>query len=284
MTAETAREVIAEYCLGCHDKGGAKGDLVLEDFDPANPDRRADVAEKMIRKLRAGMMPPPGADRPEPSTVDALALTLETRLDQIAARSPNPGRRTFQRLNRAEYARSIRDLLGLDVDATAFLPPDTISQTSTISPTSRRMSATVLEGYLRAATKISRDAIGDPDASPSSTTYRVPRTASQLEHVEGAPFGTRGGVSVIHNFPADGDYVFRMMLHSIPTGQLYGSTVRGEQLEISINGERAAIIDINPRMSEADPNGMNLQTPPITVKAGAQRVSAAFIAAIGRSG
>ena len=127
MTAETAREVIAEYCLGCHDKGGAKGDLVLEDFDPANPDRRADVAEKMIRKLRAGMMPPPGADRPEPSTVDALALTLETRLDQIAARNPNPGRRTFQRLNRAEYARSIRDLLGLDVDATAFLPPDTIS-------------------------------------------------------------------------------------------------------------------------------------------------------------
>ena len=278
MTAETAREVIAEYCLGCHDKGGAKGDLVLEDFDPANPDRRADVAEKMIRKLRAGMMPPAGADRPEPSTVDALALTLETRLDQIAARNPNPGRRSFQRLNRAEYARSIRDLLGLDVDATAFLPPDTISANFDNIADAQGMSATVLEGYLRAATKISRDAIGDPDASPSSTTYRVPRTASQLEHVEGAPFGTRGGVSVIHNFPADGDYVFRMMLHSIPTGQLYGSTVRGEQLEISINGERAAIIDINPRMSEADPNGMNLQTPPITLKAGAHRVSAAFIA------
>ena len=105
LTAETAREVIAEYCLGCHDKGGAKGDLVLEDFDPANPDRRPDVAEKMIRKLRAGLMPPAGADRPEPSTVDALASTLETRLDQIAARNPNPGRRTFQRLNRAEYAQ-----------------------------------------------------------------------------------------------------------------------------------------------------------------------------------
>ncbi len=146
------------------------------------------------------------------------------------------------------------------------------------------MSATVLEGYLRAATKISRDAVGDPDASPSSTTYRVPRTASQLEHVEGAPFGTRGGVSVIHNFPADGDYTFRMMLHSIPTGQLYGSTVRGEQLEVSINGERVALIDINPRMSEADPNGMNLQTPPIAVKAGAAARVRRLHPAIRRSG
>src|SRR5262245_56112413 len=202
MTADAAREVIAEYCLGCHDKGGAKGDLVLEDFDPASPDRRPDVAEKMIRKLRAGMMPPPGAERPEASTVDALASTLETRLDQLAARNPNPGRRTFQRLNRAEYWQSVRDILGLDVDVTAFLPPDTISANFDNIADAQGMSATVLEGYLRAATKISRDAVGDPEASPSSTTYRVPRTASQLEHVEGAPFGTRGGVSVVHNFPA----------------------------------------------------------------------------------
>jgi hypothetical protein len=101
--------------------------------------------------------------------------------------------------------------------------------------------------------------------------------ASQLAHVEGAPFGTRGGISVVHNFPADGEYTFRLMLHSIPTGQLYGSGVRGEQIEVSVNGQRAAVIDINPRMSESDPNGMNLQTPPIVVKAGPQRVSAAFI-------
>ena len=101
--------------------------------------------------------------------------------------------------------------------------------------------------------------------------------ASQLTHVDGAPFGTRGGISVVHNFPADGDYTFRMMLHSIPTGQLYGSAARGEQIEVSVNGQRVSLIDINPRMSESDPNGMNLQTPPIPVKAGPQRISAAFI-------
>src|SRR5262249_20645302 len=116
-----------------------------------------------------------------------------------------------------------------------------------------------------------------PEAAPGSTTYRVARTASQLAHVDGAPFGTRGGISIVHNFPADGEYTFRMMLHSIPTGQLYGSTARGEQIDVSINGQRVAVLDINPRMSEADPNGMNLQTPPVAVKAGPQRVSAAFI-------
>jgi hypothetical protein len=223
------------------------------------------------------MMPPAGSDRPEVSTLMALAASLEGRLDSHAAKNPNPGRRTFQRLNRAEYANAIRELLGLDVDVAAFLPPDTISHNFDNIADVQSVSPTVLEGYLRAASKISRDAVGDPDAAPGSTTYRVPRTASQLAHVEGAPFGTRGGVSVVHNFPADGEYAFRMMLHSIPTGQLYGSTTRGEQLEVSINGARVALLDINPRMSEADPNGMNLQTPPVMVRAGPQRVSAAFI-------
>ena len=277
ITPEAARAVIDEYCLGCHDRGGAKGDLVLEKFDPANPERQLPIAEKMIRKLRAGMMPPPGEDRPEAGVLDALVTSLETKIDQTALRRPNPGRRTFQRLNRAEYARSVRDLVGLDVDVAAFLPPDTISHNFDNIADVQLLSPTILEGYLRAATKISRDALGDPEASPGSVTYKVPRTASQFRHVDGAPLGTRGGISVMHTFPADGEYSFRMMLHSIPTGQLYGSTARAEQLEVSINGYRVALLDINPRMSEADPNGMNLQTPPVAVKAGPQRVSAAFI-------
>jgi hypothetical protein len=98
-----------------------------------------------------------------------------------------------------------------------------------------------------------------------------------MHHVEGAPFGTRGGVAVEHTFPADGDYSFRMQLHSIPTGQLFGSTVKGELLEVSIDGERAAVLEINPRMSEADPNGMNIVTPRIHVKAGTHRLAAAFV-------
>jgi hypothetical protein len=277
LPPSSQRAVIGEYCLTCHDDDKKKGGLSLQSFDPARADRTADVAEKVIRKLRAGMMPPPGQDRPDQSTIDALAVSLEATVDKAAAARPNPGRRTFQRLNRAEYMRSIRDLLGIDVDVAAFLPPDTISHNFDNIADVQSFSPTLLEGYLRAGGRISRDALGDPDASPTSTTRKLPRTASQLAHVEGAPFGTRGGVSVIHNFPADGEYTFRMMLHSIPTGQLYGSTARNEQLEVSIDGERKALLDINPRMSEADPNGMNLQTPPISVKAGPRRVSAVFI-------
>jgi hypothetical protein len=277
MNPDDARALITEYCLGCHDRGGAKGDLVLERFDPGAPDRQPAIAEKMIRKLRAGMMPPPGADRPEAARLEALAASLESSIDRSAERRPDPGRRTFQRLNRAEYARSVRELLGIEIDAAAFLPPDTVSHNFDNIADVQSLSPTVLEGYLRAATKISRDALGDPDASPGSTTYKVPRTASQLRHADGAPIGTRGGISVVHTFPADGEYSFRMMLHSIPTGQLYGSTTRGEQLEVSIDGHRVALLDINPRMSEADPNGMNLQTARVTVQAGPRRVSAAFI-------
>jgi Protein of unknown function (DUF1592)/Protein of unknown function (DUF1588)/Protein of unknown function (DUF1595)/Protein of unknown function (DUF1587)/Protein of unknown function (DUF1585)/Planctomycete cytochrome C len=271
------RSIIENYCLECHDDDKQKGDLTLEAFDPLRPEQRPEVAEKMIRKLRAGMMPPPGKDRPTDGGLEALAAALETRLDSLAEARPNPGHRTFQRLNRAEYARSIADLLGLDVDVASFLPPDTISHNFDNIADVQSMSATLLEGYLRAAAQVSRLAVGDPQAAPDSTIYKIPRMASQLQHVEGAPFGTRGGISVVHTFPADGEYSFRMMLHSIPTGQLYGSGARNEQIEVSLNGQRVALIDINPRMSESDANGMNLQTPAIAVKAGPQRVSAAFL-------
>jgi Protein of unknown function (DUF1592)/Protein of unknown function (DUF1588)/Protein of unknown function (DUF1595)/Protein of unknown function (DUF1587)/Protein of unknown function (DUF1585)/Planctomycete cytochrome C len=277
LSVDAQRALIGEYCRTCHDNDKEKGGLTLEKFDPGRAHENGEVAEKMIRKLRAGMMPPPGEERPDAATIDAFASALESRLDQFATARPNPGRRTFQRLNRAEYARSIRDLLGIEADVSTFLPPDTLSHNFDNISDVQSLSPTVLEGYLRAASRISRDAIGDPDAAPGSTTYKVPRTAAQLTHVEGAPFGTRGGLSVVHLFPADGEYTFRMMLHSIPTGQLYGSPARGEQIEVSINGHRAALLEINPRMSEADPSGMNLQTPPIAVKAGPQRVSAAFI-------
>ena len=271
------RQVIEQYCLSCHDDDKQKGELTLEAFDPERVEANPAVGEKVVRKLRAHMMPPPGEDRPADAALDALAASLETRLDAAAETKPNPGHRTFQRLNRAEYAQSVKDILGLDVDVAAYLPADTISHNFDNIADVQTLSATLLEGYLRAASQVSRLAVGDPDASPNSTIYKIPRMAAQLAHVEGAPFGTRGGISVVHNFPADGEYTFRLMLHSIPTGQLYGSGVRGELVEVSVNGQRAAVIEINPRMSESDPSGMNLQTPPIVVKAGPQRVSAAFI-------
>jgi Protein of unknown function (DUF1592)/Protein of unknown function (DUF1588)/Protein of unknown function (DUF1587)/Protein of unknown function (DUF1595)/Protein of unknown function (DUF1585)/Planctomycete cytochrome C len=277
IPAETQTALVKQYCVPCHSDRGKAGGLSLASFDTALAADNAAVAEKMIRKLRAGMMPPSGAKRPEGRALLDLAVALETRVDRAAALNPNPGWRPFQRLNRAEYARSIRDLLDLDVDVSTFLPADTISHGFDNVADSQNLSPTLLEGYLRAASKISTLAVGDRTATAAEATYKVPRTMSQLHHLEGAPIGTRGGIVVNHVFPADGEYVFRVMLHSIPTGQLYGSIVRGEQIEFSISGERVALLDINPRMSESDANGMNIKSPPIFVKAGPQRVAAAFI-------
>jgi len=280
--SESQTALVKQYCATCHsdrNKNNAGG-LTLASFDASkvgHDAQVAEVAEKMIRKLRSGMMPPPNARRPEPAVLASFASSMESRLDEAAVLNPNPGRRPFQRLNRAEYTRAVSALLSIDVDVNAFLPPDTLSAGFDNVADAQTFSATLMEGYLRAASRISSLAVGDPKASASEFTYKVPRTGSQMHHVEGAPFGTRGGVAVEHTFPADGDYSFRMQLHSIPTGQLFGSTVKGELLEVSIDGERAAVLEINPRMSEADPNGMNIVTPRIHVKAGTHRLAAAFV-------
>src|SRR5438874_2643318 len=135
-----------------------------------------------------------------------------------------------------------------------------------------------MEGYLRAAGKISMLAVGDRNASPSESTYKVPRTQSQMKHVDGTPWGTRGGIALTYTFPADGEYTFRIMLHGTPTGQLFGSVAsRNEQIEVSINGARVALLDIDYKISETDKNGLNLTTPRIHVKAGPQKIAAAFI-------
>ena len=249
----------------------------LAGFNAMKAQEHPEIVEKMIRKLRAGMMPPAGAKRPDAATIAALTTALEGRMDETAAIHPNPGFRPFQRLNRAEYAAAVKDLLKIDVDVTTFLPPDTISDGFDNVADSQSFSPALMEGYLRAAGRITTLALGDPTSAPTEATYKVPRTQSQMEHIAGTPIGTRGGVSLVHVFPADGDYSFRAMLHSIPTGQLYGSIVRGEKLEISINGERVAVLDINHMMSEQDDNGMNLQSPRVHVAAGPQRVSAAFL-------
>ena len=133
-----------------------------------------------------------------------------------------------------------------------------------------------MEGYLRAASRVTALALGDVDATPTEASYKLPKTASQLQRADGAPLGTRGGVSVVHTFTADGDYVFRMDMFAEPLGLLFGSTATGEQLEVSIEGERVALFDIDPRMSEQK-SGLSLKTAPIHVKAGSVRVTAAFI-------
>ena len=277
LTAVSQTELVTQYCATCHSERGKAGGLSLAGFNAMKAQEQPEVVEKMIRKLRAGMMPPAGSKRPDAATIEALTSALEARMDEVAGVNPNPGWRPFQRLNRAEYTTAVKDLLGIDIDVSAFLPADTISNGFDNVADAQGFSPTLMEGYLRAAGRITQLALGDPASAPTEATYKVPRTQSQMVHIAGAPLGTRGGVSLVHVFPADGDYSFRVMLHSIPTGELYGSTTKGEQVEISINGARVAVMDIKPSMSERDPNGMNLTSPRVHVKAGPQRISAAFL-------
>ena len=283
LSPEAQTAMVKQYCATCHNDRNKPGGLSFVGFDASQVAEHAEVAERMIRRLRAGMMPPAGARRPEGDGVLQLAAALERRIDSAAALNPNPGVRPFQRANRAEYARAVRDLLGIDVDVNAFLPPDTISNGFDNVADVQSLSTTVLEGYLRAAAQISRLAVGDRSASPTSVTFKIPRARSQNTHVEGAPIGTRGGVSEVHVFPADGEYVFKAALHYEPLGGLTGRSTMSafdleEQIEISIDGARVAVLNLNTRMSESDPeNNLEPQTAPIHVTAGPHRVSAAFI-------
>ena len=276
--AAANEDLVQEYCVRCHNERRLLGNMSLEDFDAANPVANAPIAEKMIRKLRAGMMPPPGVSRPPEDEVTAFVTRLEEDLDAAAARNPNPGNRTFQRLNRAEYAAAIRDLLGIEIDASAYLPNETVSAGFDNIADVQNLSATLLESYLTAASEVSRLALGDADATPSEATYEVSRYAEQREHVPGTPFGTRGGISVVHNFVADGDYFFRLAFQHESTGNFFGQTAPfDEEVEVSIDGVRVALIPLDRWMHRQDPNGVEVVTDRIPVTAGPHRVSAAFI-------
>jgi len=283
MLAVEQTALVKQYCATCHSERGKAGGISFAAFDAAKIEDHGELTEKMIRKLRAGMMPPAGARRPEPAVIQAMVTSFESRMDKLAALNPNPGSRPFQRLNRAEYQNAVRDLLNVDVDVTTFLPPDTISHGFDNVADSQSFSPTLMDGYLRAASQISRLAVGDRNASASSVTYKIPRAASQMRRVDGAPMGTRGGTSVVHTFPADGHYLLKASLHYEPLGGLAGRNSMTaydlkEQVEFSVNGERVAIVDLNTRMSETDPkNSLVLTTPPVHIKAGPQRITAAFV-------
>jgi len=277
VSTAALNDVVRRSCARCHNNSVRRGNLSLDDFDVGAAAKSPEASEKVIAKLQLGMMPPPGSTKPGGDTLAALLTTLEQQMDAEARARPNPGRRTFQRLNRAEYAAAIHDILGLDVDAGLWLPPDTKSENFDNIADVQSLSPTLLDGYLRAAGAISRLVIGDATATASEATYSVPRTASQTAHVEGAPIGTRGGLSVIHTFPADGLYAFRTLFFHETTGAFAGGLARGERIEISIDGVRVAVLDMDRWMTASDPNGVSLATDPVRVTAGPHRVSAAFI-------
>jgi hypothetical protein len=267
------RAFIGRYCANCHNGKSAAAGLTLTKLDTAHPERNARQWEKVFVKLRAGMMPPASAPRPDRAALLSFVAAQEARIDAAAVAHPNPGAPALHRLNRNEYANSVRDLLDLDVDVSALLPPDDMSHGFDNMAEVLNVSPTLLQGYIRAAGKISRAAIGEPNAAPSEEIYHLPSTLSQTQHIEGAPFGTRGGIVIRHNFPADGEYRFRMTLYFTTNTFLFGMYQQGEQLEVAVNGERVALFPINPMMKVDE----DLRTPPIKIKAGPQTITVAFL-------
>ena len=279
-----AQAVVEGTCQRCHNADRMRGNMSLEGFQVASAEEHGAIAERMVRKLRAGMMPPVGTRRPGGDSLEVLVEALEIRLDDMATGAINPGRRTFQRLNRAEYTASVRDLLDLEIDAADYLPADTKSANFDNIADVQLLSPTLMDAYLRAASDISRLAVGDASAGASEATYRVSRWVSQLHQVEGAPYGTRGGLSVVHTFPADGAYRFRVSFHHETTGALFGNgkgalhtEERPEEIELSVDGARVALLEVPRWMHVSDEDGVNLRTEPIAISAGPHRVSAAFI-------
>jgi hypothetical protein len=278
VSASALTEVVQQYCVNCHNEQQLRGNLSLREYRVEDATKNLAVTEKMIRKLRAQMMPPPRAKRPTADTLMALVETLEQIVDK--GTRLNPGARPFQRLNRPEYERAVRDLLGIEVNAGDYLPLDTKSANFDNIADVQSLSPTLLEAYLNAAAAVSRLAIGDAKAPLTMSTYAASPFASQhtWDHVEGAPFGTRGGIVTTHGFPADGLYEFRLYV----TG---GVGTRLEDIDISIDGERVALVHYERGVGRAGtiasadaPQGADyFRTEPLRISAGQHKVSAAFV-------
>ena len=241
-TADAARyrAVLNEYCVTCHNDKLKTADLMLDQMDVANVPAGAEVWEKVIRKLRMGMMPPAGVKRPDQATYDGMAAWLETTLDHAAASTPDAGRPLLHRLNRTEYANAIRDLLTLDIDVAPLLPADDPSFGFDNNADSLGVTPVLLERYLTAAGKISALAVGDPDTAPSSEFFRIRQDLSQNQHIEGLPFGTVGGILVRPTLPLDGEYIIQPRLIRTNLGVMRGLEYE-HQLEITVDGERVHV-------------------------------------------
>jgi cytochrome c551/c552 len=266
--------LLDQYCVGCHNDRLKSGGLALNKIDVTKPTENAETWEKVIRKLRSGLMPPAGARRPAATQLNAFAASLETSIDQVASARPNPGKPSLHRLNRAEYQNTVRDLLALDVDVTSLLPADDTSVGFDNIADVLNVSPALLEGYERAASKISHSAVGDANITPYEETYHIPQEAPQLKHVDGAPFGTRGGLVFKHNFPVDGEYLFRMTFYYTNVGGFYGSLAKDEKIEINVDGERMALLDVEPRKI---PSTGDLRSQRVKVKAGPHNVAVTFL-------
>jgi hypothetical protein len=277
--------LINQYCVTCHNQRAKTANVMFDTMDVTDVSQHPEIWERAVRKLRGGMMPPPGARRPDQAAIEGLATYLETALDASAAAHPNPGRVAVHRLNRAEYANVIEDLLGVHVDASALLPKDDISNGFDNIASVLKVSPSFLDQYISAARFVTNEAIGNPAPKPGSTVFRSSRSVDQSAHIEGLPLGTRGGMLVEHLFPADGDYKFNI------GGLASAGYVRGLEWEhtviITIDGNRVwekkvggeddiKAIDQKQAAAVAAING-RFQNISIPVKAGPHKVGITFV-------
>ena len=270
LPAATLTEVVQRYCVVCHNDQMRTADLSLQAFDVDRAAEQPETAEKMIRKLRAALMPPPDMPRPGGDTLLALVQTIEANVDRVARGPSVLGARRFQRLSRAEYERVIHDMLGLEVNAGTWFPPDVLLGAFDNQAAAQAFSPTLVDACLRAATEISRLAVGNAGAPEATVKFENSARASQQawDRLEGAPFGSRGGMVVTHTFPADGEYVFRA---SISGGK--GNNTWFEDLDVSIDGEPVALLKLEHNGGNATAHA----TEPIFVRAGQHEISAAFV-------
>ena len=286
-SAKSAQQaaLLNRYCVTCHSDKLRTGGLSLQGANLADIPKGAETWEKVIRKLRVGAMPPQGMPRPDKTALDGLASFFETALDRAYAAKPNPGHATMHRLNRTEYGNAIHDLLALDIDADAILPPDDESSGFDNIADVLRVSPSLMERYLSASWNISRQAVGNLSISPSTATYRVRPDLSQDQHIEGLPLGTRGGILVHHTFPVDGEYMIKVRLWR-NTFDLMRGMEDPHQIEISLDGERIRLVTVGGRddfvKMAANPGefGTDLDqrlTIRLPVKAGERTISATTI-------
>jgi hypothetical protein len=269
------RALLDQYCVTCHNQRLKTAGLLLDGMDLAGIGENAETWEKVVRKLRSGMMPPLGAPRPNPAAYEALTVALEAELDRAAAAKPKLATPGVHRMNRTEYANAIRDLLALDIDPAAYLPADDSSYGFDNVSSGLQVSPALVEGYVSAAGKISRLALGH-ETAPGRKIYHVREDYSQEDHIEGLPFGTRGGMLIHHYFPADGEYVISWDPVRTTVGGLYGGDSEDEQLEVTLDGGRLKLFKIGtdvPLTTNRDKNEVR-----VPVKAGPRTVGVAFLA------
>jgi hypothetical protein len=247
-SASPARDLVNNYCVSCHNQKAKTANLFLDSLDAEHPANAAEPWEKVIVKLRSRAMPPPGIRRPDNATYDAVAGWLESEIDRAAASHLNPGRSaSLHRLNRAEYANAVRDLIAVEVDAQAMLPPDEQAFGFENNAEALSMQPALLDRYVTAAAAIARRAVGDPNMPPAFVRYGAikdnPNDLTYLRQTdrlgEDFPLGSKGGVAARHYFPVDGEYVFRLRLQRAWDAPIRGLNVPN-QLEVRVDGVRVA--------------------------------------------